>query len=206
MTLIRGRVYSILLEKQSSLEIVCYLSEQTVYLGETYRPETAWEFQTSNGEFELELTPNSLMSPTTSFYHVNIRNGSHVDRFKLVVPDLEVVSFYSLYDTSVELGDILYENDPRISLLLRDGNQDGVPDSLQQPLFEQLDSPSEDLDSVNTFFTTRRDYRSGSLRVFLNGVSLRQQDYLELGSRDYEVLIAPDSEDSVVTHYEWSVL
>lgn len=55
-------------------------------------------------------------------------------------------------------------------------------------------------DGANTLFRTPHDYRPGTLVAFRNGQAIPSQT-TELGGRDFELEIAPKTDDKIVAYY-----
>lgn len=64
--------------------------------------------------------------------------------------------------------------------------------------------PSETIDGVNVNFTTSVDYVSGSLRVYQNGLRLKEgasNDYITTGTNGIQFNDAPETGDILIIDY-----
>lgn len=207
MTLITGSFYTIDKEKILTASGTAVLTETIVYDTVTYLDTTIFEFVVEDGQIvNLDLPPNTAAIPNTSHYQVILKLGNLSIPMNWIVLEETSTEVHQVLVTDFDTNDILYENDPRILALLTDLDNNDVPDVLEGTVLEQLDFPSEAKNSINTTYTTIRDYHSNSLIVFLNGIELTNFEYLELGGNEYEIFVPPDSDDDLVAQYEYTAI
>jgi len=76
---------------------------------------------------------------------------------------------------------------------------------LKEKVFIVGEIPTGDVDGINVLFETEFTFEENSLKVYLNGLALREgltKDYILVNSTSFEFIIPPENGDVVEVDYQ----